>query len=40
MARTRASDLEACTRLVSGRFTGDRRGPPMADVQQPFFGKR
>ncbi|HMD26818.1 MAG TPA: hypothetical protein VKH61_22175, partial [Streptosporangiaceae bacterium] len=40
VAATRASDLQACTGLVSGRFTGDRRRPPVADVHEPFFGER
>jgi hypothetical protein len=40
MARTRAGDLEAWTRLASGRFACDRRRPPVPDVHKPFFGER
>jgi hypothetical protein len=40
VARARASDLEAWTRVVSGRLACDRRRPPVADVHQPFVGER
>jgi hypothetical protein len=40
VARTRASDLQARTGLVSGRLACDRRRPPVADVHKPFFGER
>jgi len=40
MASTRASDLQARTRLVSGRFACDRRRPPVTDVDKRFFGER
>lgn len=40
VASTRASDLGACGRLVSGRFASDRGRPPVTDVHQPFVGER
>jgi hypothetical protein len=40
VARTRASDPAAWTRLVSARFACDRRHPPRAGCAQPFFGER
>jgi hypothetical protein len=40
VTKTRASRLEARTRLVGGQFAYDRRCPPVADVHEPFFGER
>jgi hypothetical protein len=40
VASTRAGDLAACTRLVSGRLGCDRRRPPVADMHQPFVSER
>ena len=40
VARARASDLRACSRLVSGWLGCDRRGPPVADVHQSFGSER
>src|SRR6266487_3818132 len=39
VARTRAGDLAARTRLVGGRLARDRRRSPVADVHEPFFGQ-